>query len=92
MAEVTMSQNINILLLSLARACPGGRVNVVAVGPLAIRNGQVESVGAVTKTEIQLSDISRKELSLPVPLAELQANAAHKLAKRANHMGGRPKR
>ena len=90
MASVSMSQNLNILLLNLARTFPSGKVSVTALGPLSIRNGQVESIGAATKTEIQLQDIAQKEQTPPVP--ELEAAATYKLAKRANHPPGRRKR
>ena len=89
MAEVVMSQTLTVLLLALARVCPNAQVTVTSVGPVSIKNG-VASVGAVTKTDIQLSDIKRAELQTPIE--QLRAEAAHKLAKKVNHTGGRSKR
>ena len=85
MAEVTMSQNLNILFLSLARACPRGRVSIVAAGPVHLRNGVLEGIGGVTKTEIDLADVQRKEQThLPAPTEQLVADSAYALAKSRN--------
>jgi hypothetical protein len=87
--NVTMSQTVNLLLLSLARACPSARVSITSLGPIEVKNG-VARFGAATKTELQLSDIKRPELQTPIE--QLRAEAAHKLAKKVNHTGGRSKR
>jgi hypothetical protein len=77
--EISMQQNINVLVAALGRSCPGGKIAIRAVGPIAIKNGEVQTVGKVTETDVDLPDVQRQES--PAPVEQLQAAEAHALAK-----------
>lgn len=91
MADVIMQQSVRILLLSLARACPGVKISINAVGPIHIVNGEVKAQGEPTTTTINLADVKRAELpEPPVALEMLRAEAAAKLAKKVTRVKKRP--
>ena len=63
-------------------------MSITAVGPINIRNGLIESVGACTRTEVSLKDIKQAALEPPVAVAELQATKDYNRAKMLNRRKG----
>jgi len=88
MAEISMQQNVNILIQSLSRTFPNSKMTITSIGPVSIVDGKL-SIGSATKTEIALGDVSRKEL--PAPTAALQADKLHAEMTSLNRQAGRAK-